>query len=56
MQQTDVISDRKIKKYSKWLARAAKHGVSLDDLILETRKYHGNSFAERVISKVKNFL
>jgi hypothetical protein len=43
----------KIKRYSKLVCSAVDLGVSLDDLIFETKKYHGMEFGNRVETAVK---
>jgi hypothetical protein len=51
--QTGKISNMKLMRYSRLVYSAVELGVSLDDLISETRKYHGMEFGNRVEAAVK---
>lgn len=45
-----------IMHYSEMVCSAVQLGVSLDDLMSETRKYHGNTFSNSVEKVVKTII
>ena len=45
-----------IMRYSEMVCSAVRLGVCLDDLLRETRNYHGRDFGNRVEMVVKTFL
>jgi hypothetical protein len=47
------ISARKVRQYSDLVRSAARLGIDIDDLISETRKFHGIEFGDRVEKMVK---
>lgn len=49
-------SGMSIMQYSEMVCSAVHLGVSLDDLMSETRKYHGNDFGNSVEKVVKTIL
>ncbi len=52
--RTGRISNRKLMHYSKLVCSAMELGVSFNDLISETRKYHGVEFGNRVEATVRD--
>ena len=46
-------SHASIKKYSELVRSAVRLGVSLDEIITETRKYHGMDFANRIENNIR---
>jgi len=46
-------SSKKVMLYSELFCSAVRLGVSFDDLISETRKFHGMEFGNRVEKIVK---
>jgi hypothetical protein len=51
--RTGKISNMKLMRYSRLVCSAVELGVSLDDIISETRRYHGMEFGNRVEATVK---
>jgi hypothetical protein len=49
-------SSLNIMRYSELVCNAVKHGVSLDDIMSETRKYHGREFSNRIEKVVKTMI
>jgi|MudIll2142460700_1097286.scaffolds.fasta_scaffold2573559_1 hypothetical protein len=49
-------SSMSIMHYSEMVCSAVKLGVSLDELISETRKFHGKDFTNRVEKVVKTII
>jgi hypothetical protein len=49
-------SSLNIMRYSEMVCNAVQHGVSLDDIINETRKYHGREFSNRIEKVVKTMI
>jgi hypothetical protein len=47
---------RQVISYSKLAATAVQHSVSLDEIIKETRRYHGDEFANAVESCVRTLI
>jgi len=45
-----------IMKYSEMVCNAVHLGVNFDEIISETRKYHGNEFSSRVEKVVKTLI
>ncbi len=45
-----------IMRYSEMVCNAVHLGVNFDDIISETRKYHGNEFTSRVEKVVKTLI
>lgn len=45
-----------IMRYSEMVCNAVSLGVNFDDIICETRKYHGNEFTSRVEKVVKTLI
>jgi hypothetical protein len=54
--ETNTFSKTQVKKYSKLVARAAKCGIEIDEIMHNTSNYHGELFAQQVRQRVKNFL
>ncbi len=46
-------SYNQLQQYSHLVKRATKYGVPIDMIIEETRKYHGNDFADIIINNIK---
>jgi hypothetical protein len=49
-------TQRQIARYSKLAAAAVRHSVPLDEIIRETRRYHGDEFAVAVERCVQDFM
>ncbi len=49
-------SSMNIMNYSEMVCSAVRLGVCLDELLCETRKYHGREFGNRVEKVVKTIL
>lgn len=49
-------SSMSIMKYSEMVCSAVSLGVNFDDIICETRKFHGNEFTSRVERVVKTMI
>ncbi len=49
-------SGMSVMHYSEMVCSAVQLGVSLDDLMSETRKYHGNDFGNSVEKVVKTII
>jgi hypothetical protein len=49
-------SNMNIMRYSEMVCSALQLGVNFDDLMSETRKYHGRDFSSRVEKVVKTLL
>lgn len=49
-------SGMSVMHYSEMVCSAVQLGVSLDDLMSETRKYHGHDFSNRVEKVVKTII
>jgi len=49
-------SSMNIMRYSEMVCSAVKLGVSLDEIISETRKFHGKDFTNRVEKVVKTII
>ncbi len=49
-------SSTSIMKYSEMVCSAVSLGVNMDDIICETRKYHGNEFTNKVEKVVKTMI
>jgi hypothetical protein len=49
-------SSMSIMRYSEMVCSAVKLGVSLDEIISETRKFHGKDFTNRVEKVVKTII
>jgi hypothetical protein len=47
------ISSRKMRLYSEFVRSAMRLGVNIDDLISETKKFHGIEFGDQVEKMVK---
>jgi len=45
-----------IMRYSEMVCNAVQLGVNLDDIISETRKYHGYEFTSKVEKVVKTLI
>jgi len=45
-----------IMRYSELVCNAVRHGVNFDDIINETRKYHGRDFSNRIEKVVKTMI
>ncbi len=45
-----------IMRYSEMVCNAVHLGVNYDEIISETRKYHGNEFSSRVEKVVKTLI
>ena len=45
-----------IMRYSEMVCSAVQLGVSLDEIICETRKFHGKDFTSRVEKVVKTII
>lgn len=45
-----------IMRYSEMVCNAVHLGVNFDEIISETRKYHGNEFSSRVEKVVKTLI
>ncbi|MCL2025737.1 MAG: hypothetical protein FWG92_02900 [Leptospirales bacterium] len=41
-----------IRSYCRMVTRAADLGVPIDDIISETRKFHGEAFTQEVIKRL----
>ncbi len=50
------VNGMNIMNYSEIVCSAVRLGVSLDDLLKETRNYHGRDFGNRVEKVVKTIL
>ncbi|MCL1911337.1 MAG: hypothetical protein FWG13_03945 [Leptospirales bacterium] len=46
------MSRRAIRSYCRMVTKAADLGVPIDDIISETRKFHGETFTEEVIKRL----
>ena len=49
-------SHKRISRYSELVCTAVRLGVSLDAIMAETRRYHGNDFSSAVEQSVKDML
>jgi hypothetical protein len=49
-------SNMNIKRYSELVRSAVLLGVNYDDIIAETRRYHGNEFGNKVEDAVRPML
>jgi len=49
-------SSMSIMRYSEMVCNAVQLGVNLDDIISETRKYHGYEFTSKVEKVVKTLI
>lgn len=49
-------SSMSIMRYSEMVCNAVHLGVNFDDIICETRKYHGHEFTNRVEKVVKTLI
>ncbi|MBN2160021.1 MAG: hypothetical protein JW807_11550 [Spirochaetes bacterium] len=49
-------SSMNIMKYSEFVCSAVQLGISFDDIISETRKFHGREFTSRVEKVVKTMI
>lgn len=47
---------RQVVSYSKLAATAVQHNVSLDEILQETRRYHGDDFANAVETCVRGLI
>lgn len=47
------ISSMNVMRYSEFVCSAVRLGVSMDDIICETRKHHGPEFSHSVEKVVK---
>ena len=46
------MSHRAIKSYCRMVTKAADLGVPIDDIISETRKFHGEIFTQEVVKRL----
>jgi len=46
------MSRRAIKSYCRMVTKAADLGVPVDDIINETRKFHGETFTQEVMKRL----
>ncbi len=51
-----ISNQHKIKSYCRMVHEATSLGVSLDDILRETSKYHGDLFREQVQKKLTDYL
>jgi hypothetical protein len=56
MESKSTFTKGQITCYSKWAAAAVRHSVPLDEILRETRSYHGEEFACAVESRVRDFI
>lgn len=49
-------TQNQLTQYSRWAVRAIQHSVPLDEIIIETRRYHGDDFASAVEENVQQLL
>ena len=56
MESTGQFSKNALKSYCRWAAAAVQHSVPLEDIIYQTRLYHGDDFAGAVEEKIKDFI
>jgi len=49
-------SSLNIMRYSELVCNAVSHGVNFDDIMNETRKYHGREFSNRIEKVVKTMI
>jgi hypothetical protein len=56
MEKSGQYSKRALKSYCKWAAAAVRHSVSLDEILYQTRLYHGDEFAGEVERTIKDFM
>lgn len=49
-------NQHKVKSYCRMIHEATSLGVSLDDILRETSKYHGELFTEQVQKKLTDYL
>ncbi|HOD15673.1 MAG TPA: hypothetical protein PLA65_13335 [Spirochaetota bacterium] len=54
--QTKNYSSFNIMRYSELVCNAVQHGVNFDDIMNETRKYHGREFSNRIEKVVKTMI
>jgi hypothetical protein len=47
---------RQVVSYSKLAATAVQHSVSLDEILQETRRYHGDEFAIAVENCIRGLI
>jgi len=52
MKGFDKFSKFHVKRYCQLISFAVKHGVPMDDIIMETRKYHGTEFTDLVEKEI----
>ena len=56
MGQTGHFSKKELQSYCKWAAAAVRHSVSLDEILYQTRLYHGEEFAGRVEKTIREYM
>ncbi len=54
--QTKNHSSINIMRYSELVCNAVQAGVNFDDIMNETRKYHGREFSNRIEKVVKTMI
>lgn len=52
MKEINPRNQKEIARYSKLVLEAMELGVSIEDIIFETRKYHGHVFANLVAQRI----
>ena len=56
MEKTEQYSKKALRSYCKLAAAAVKHSVPLDEILYQTRLYHGDEFAGQVERAIKEFM
>lgn len=56
MEQTGRYTQRALRSYCKLAAAAVRHSVSLDEILYQTRLYHGEKFAGDVEKTIKEYI
>ena len=54
MKRNDIYKQLMVKEYTNYMTLAVERGVSFDDIIYETRKYHGSRFTDLVLNQFTN--
>jgi len=52
MEAIDKFTRKRVNKYSRMVIKAVNLGVDMEDVIHETREYHGKEFADLVAAKI----
>jgi hypothetical protein len=56
MDSKNTFTKRQVTRYSKWTAAAVRLNVPLEEILRETRSYHGDDFACAVETRVRDLI